>query len=112
LAIVNAKQYLPTDFESLGIYKKYYLLHEARKLNFRQLFDLVSMVYPYYSLEGKFKVCIRIRKGIINNSPRNIGHCWLKNKVYLEGYTKRREKSLDKRLFFGKIKCEDVGFIL
>jgi hypothetical protein len=103
---------LPNDFESLGIYKKYYLLHEARKLNFKQLFDLVSRVYPHYSLEGKFKVCIRIRKGIINNSTRNIGHCWLKNKVYLEGYTKWKEKPLDKKIFLGKIKFEDAVFIL
>ncbi|MDR0608448.1 MAG: hypothetical protein LBG52_09240 [Candidatus Peribacteria bacterium] len=111
MAIWNAKQHLPIGYESLGIYKKYHLLHEARNLHFKQLFDVVSIVYPHYSLEGRFKACIRIRKGIINNSTRNIGHCWLKNKVYLEGYAKLQGKALDKKLFLGKIKFEDVVFI-
>jgi hypothetical protein len=75
LAIWNAKQKLPEGMESLGMWKKYYLLYEARNLHFKQLFDLVSIIYPQYSLEGKFKTCIRIRKGNIHNTTRNIGHC-------------------------------------
>jgi hypothetical protein len=86
LAIWNAKQKLPEGYESLGIYKKYYLLYESMHLNFKQLFDLVSIVYPQYSLEGRFKACIRIKKGIIHNSNKQIGRSWMKNKVYLEGY--------------------------
>ena len=86
LAIWNAQQKLPEGYENLGMYKKYYLLHESLHLSFRQLFDLVSIAYPDYSLEGKFKACIRIKKGIVHNSSGLKGGVWMKNKVYLEGY--------------------------
>ena len=86
LAIWNAKQKLPEGYESLGMYKKYYLLYESLSLSFRQLFDLESTLYPELSLERKFKGVLRIKKGIIHNSPRQKGGSWVKNKVYLEGY--------------------------
>jgi hypothetical protein len=73
LAIWNAKQKLPEEYESLGIYKKYYLLYEARDLNFKQLFELESTLYPELSMERRFKAVLRIKKGIIHNSIRQIG---------------------------------------
>ncbi|GHV21287.1 hypothetical protein FACS189428_1470 [Clostridia bacterium] len=76
LAIYHAKQKLPAEYESLGIRKKYYLLHEAQNLTFKQLFDLASIVYPQYSLEGRFKVCVRMKKGIIHNGPQVKGIVW------------------------------------
>lgn len=112
LAIWNAKQKLPEGYESLGIYKKYYLLYESMHLNFKQLFDLVSIVYPQYSLEGRFKACIRIKKGIIHNSNKQIGRSWMKNKVYLEGYMWMREERIEKWMDVGKIKFRDLGFIV
>jgi hypothetical protein len=84
LAIWNAKQKLPEGYESLGMWKKYYLLHESQYLNFKQLFDLVSIVYPQYSVERKFRACIRIKKGVIHNSAKQKGCSWRKNKTYLE----------------------------
>lgn len=111
LAIWNAKQKLPENYESLGIYKKYYLLYESMGLNFRQLFDLVNVVYPNYSFEGKFKACIRIKKGIIHNSIRQKGWSWMKNKVYLEGYEGMFDKEIDQSMYLGKIKLKDSEFI-
>ncbi|MDR0860287.1 MAG: DUF1704 domain-containing protein [Candidatus Peribacteria bacterium] len=112
LAIWNAKQKLPTEYESLGIRKKYYLLHEAKNLNFKQLFDLASRVYPQYSLEGRFKVCVRMKKGIMHNGSQVKGIVWGKNKVYLEGYKKLEMlKGIDPRASLGKIKIDDLDFI-
>jgi hypothetical protein len=73
LAIWNAKQKLPEEYESLGIYKKYYLLYESMQLNFRQLFDLESTLYPELSLERRFKAVLRMKKGIIHHSIKQKG---------------------------------------
>jgi hypothetical protein len=67
LAIWNAKQKLPEGYESLGIYKQYYLLHSAKDLNFQQIYNLIRIFYPHHNLEKIFKTCIRVRKGIIHN---------------------------------------------
>lgn len=111
LAIWNAKQKLPEWYESFWIYKKYYLLHEAMHLNFKQLFDLAGIVYPHYSVEGKFKACIRIRKGLIHNSSKLKGYCWKKNKVYLEGYQKVKGSNIGKGVLLGKVKVADLVLI-
>ena len=111
LAIWNAKQKLPEGYESLGIYKKYYLLNEAEKLDFKQLFELASIVYPHYSTEGRFKICIRIKKGIIH-AKHIKGHSWRKNKVYLEGYHNASKiKNKEALIYQGKIRNSDLSFV-
>jgi len=80
-------------------------------LNFKQLFDLAGIVYPHYSVEGKFKACIRIRKGLIHNSSKLKGYCWKKNKVYLEGYQKVKGSNIGKGVLLGKVKVADLVLI-
>jgi hypothetical protein len=68
---LNARKKLPEEYESLGVWKKYYLLYEARNLNFKQLFDLETVLYPELSVERRFKACLRLKKGIVYHSQRN-----------------------------------------
>jgi hypothetical protein len=111
-AIWNAKQKLPEGYESLGIYRQYYLLHNAKELHFKQIYDLIHTLFPHYNLEKIFKTCIRVRKGIIHNGSHTKGIIRRKNKIYLEGYEKIKElKEIDKRLLLGKIKKDDLDFI-
>jgi hypothetical protein len=112
LAILNARKKLPEECESLGIYKQYYLLNIAKDLHFKQMYDLIHTLYPHYNLEKIFKTCIRVRKGVIYNGVHTKGIVWKKNKTYLEGYEKmKKAESIDKRLFLGKIKIDDLDFI-
>jgi hypothetical protein len=112
LAIWNAKQKLPEGYESLGVYKQYYLLNIAKELNFKQMYDLIHTLYPLYSIEKNFKTCIRVRKGVVHNGQHTKGIVRLKNKTYLEGYEMMKgEKEIDNALYLGKIKKSDLDFI-
>ena len=112
LAIWNARQKLPEEYEGLGMYKQYYLLNVARELSFKQIYDLIHTLYPHYNLEKIFKTCIRVRKGVVHNGSRTRGVVWRKNKIYLEGYEKiKKAETIDKKMFLGKIKIDDLDFI-
>lgn len=115
LAIYNASKHLPEEYEKNSMYKKYYLTKEAEKSDFKKLFDVINFIYPYRSIEWKFKTAIRIKKWIINTSEKKITG-FIKDKIYLEGYQKIQEeiknwKDIEK-LYKGKIKVEDLDFIL
>jgi hypothetical protein len=113
LAIWNAKQKLPEGYESLGIYKQYFMLNAAKDLNFKQICDLIHTLYPHYLIEKIFKTGIRARKGIIHNGSHTKGIIWRKNKVYLEGYEEMQKvEKVDKGMSLGKIKISDLDFMV
>ncbi len=115
LAIYNANKYLPEWYEKDSIYKKYYLTKESEKLDFKKLFELIRFLDSEKNIERCFKWVLRIKKGIIDNSIKHKWSCFIKDKIYLEGYQKIQEeiknwKNIEK-LYKGKIKTEDLGFI-
>lgn len=114
LAIWNANQVLPDDYEKISLYKKYMVTHELQKFSFSKAAEYIRFIYPDRSLEWIFKTIIRSKKGLINTE-----HVWtgyLKDKIYLDGFDK-----IDKRIQAGntpekmykwKIKIEDLHYII
>jgi hypothetical protein len=63
-------------------------------------------------MERRFKAVLRIKKGIIHNSIRQIGWFRMKNKVYLEGYQMFwRTNNINKNMYFGKVKEDHLHFL-
>ncbi len=115
-AIYNANQHLPEWYEKDSIYKKYYLSNEWSKLDFKKLYDLISFVYPYWSVEQKFKTVIRIKKWLIHTSTNGIWTSFLKDKIYLDWLEKIQNAISSwieiNNLYKGKIKIEDLDYII
>ncbi|AHB41343.1 hypothetical protein P148_SR1C00001G0552 [candidate division SR1 bacterium RAAC1_SR1_1] len=115
LAIWNASKFLPEEYEKDSIYKKYILINDGEKMDFKKLCETARFYYPERSNEGLFKTAIRIKRGLIDSSRIGKGTNAIQNKIYLEGYEKIKEifkngGEID-RLYKGKIKIEDLDFI-
>jgi len=115
LAIYNANKNLPSWYEKLSFYKKYFLLREAQKYSFAKLVDLVKFLYPEKRIEWIFNTILRMKKWIITTSVVNEWAIFMKEKVYLDWYVKIRdwvEKWWElKNMYKGKLKIEDLEFI-
>ncbi|MFZ2151224.1 MAG: tyrosine/phenylalanine carboxypeptidase domain-containing protein [Candidatus Absconditicoccaceae bacterium] len=117
LAIYNSFKHLPEGYNKLTMYKEYFLINEASKYGFHKLFDIAKFLYPRKeNLEKLFKAIVRIKRGIENTAIVDPGTVFYKDKVYLEGYLKikdRIEKGGDEsKLYKGKVKIEDLDFIV
>lgn len=116
LAIYNASKHLPEDYEKDSIYKKYCIIKEAEKLDFKKLFDFINFIYPYRSTERKFKTAIRIKKWLINTSQNWKWTCFNKDKIYLDWLEKIKKEINNwtdiNKLYKGKIKIEDLDYII
>ena len=116
LAVWNARQLVDDEEESLALYRKYYLLAEARSLSFSKMTELMYLLNPNRTLEWAFKSILRVKKGqILTETPTNT--CiWMKDKVYLDGFMKISKANLSElelqKLKKGKIKLEDQNFIV
>jgi len=55
LAIYNASKILPQEYEKESMYKKYYLVKEAEKYDFKKTFELLQFLYPEKETERLFK---------------------------------------------------------
>jgi len=113
LAIWNGNKVLPDDYEKISMHKKYVVTHELQKFSFSKAAEYMRFAYPTRSLEWLFKTIIRSKRWIINTEK--IWAWYLKDKIYLDGYTK-----IDKRIqtwvssedmYKGKIKIEDLYLI-
>lgn len=116
LAIYNSQQAIPDDLEKLTIYKKYYLLEQARNYSFLQMFDLVKFLYPGKPFEGCFKSIIRTKKWIEDTSIISKWSVYMKDKIYLDWYYKIKnfiENWWDiSKMYKWKIKLSDMDFII
>ena len=116
LAIYNAEKIWPEDFEKISMYKKYYLIKEAKNLDFIWLADLIRSIYKNRSHEWVFKTAIKLKKWVINTYMKDDWALYMKEKVYLDWYTKIKnfiEKWWDvTKMYNGKIKIEDLDFVL
>jgi hypothetical protein len=116
LAIYNATRILPEDYKKDSIYKKYFLVKEAENIDFKKLVHMIDFIYPNYSREFHFKTALRIKKWIIHTSIIHPGSVFFKDKVYLEWYEKIQQRieswNDDKKIYKGKIKIEDLKFII
>ncbi len=115
LAIYNANKNLPSKYEKLSIYKKYFLLREAQKYSFSKLVDLVKFLYPEKRIEWVFNTILRMKKWIMDTSVVNEWAVFMKEKVYLDGYVKIKdwvEKWWElENMYKGKLRLEDLDFI-
>jgi hypothetical protein len=115
LAIYNANKNLPSKYEKLSIYKKYFLLKEAQKYSFSKLVDLVKFLYPEKRIEWVFNTILRMKKWIIDTSVVNEWSIFMKEKVYLDWYVKIKdwvEKWGElEDMYKWKLKLEDLDFI-
>lgn len=115
LAIYNANKNLPSKYEKLSIYKKYFLLREAQKYSFSKLVDLVKFLYPEKRIEWVFNTILRMKKWIIDTSVVNEWSIFMKEKVYLDWYVKIKdwvEKWGElEDMYKWKLRLEDLDFI-
>lgn len=116
LAIYNAIQILPEEYEKDSIYKKYYLVKEAEKTDFKKLVNMIEFIYPQYSREFHFKTALRIKKWIIHTNKIHPGTVFFKDKIYLEGYKNIKNRIQDEKyndkIYKGKIKIDDLDYIV
>ena len=115
LAIYNASKYLPSGYEKLSFYKKYFLIKEAQKYSFAKLVDLVKFLYPEKKIEWVFNTILRLKKGIKDTSVTNEWAIFMKEKVYLDWYIKVKEWAEKwwevEEMYKGKFKVDDLKFI-
>ena len=113
LAIWNGNAVLPDDYEKISLHKKYVITHELPKFTFSKAAEFLRFTYPERSLEWLFKTIIRSKRGIINTD--RIGVWYLKDKIYLDGFSKIDKRiqtgNSPEKLYKWKCKIEDLDFI-
>ena len=78
--------------------------------------ELMYLLNPNRTLEWAFKSILRVKKGqILTETPTNT--CiWMKDKVYLDGFTKISKANLDdltlEKLKKAKIRLEDTNYLV
>lgn len=116
LAIYNASRILPEEYQKDSFYKKYFLIKEAEKTDFRKLVNMIEFIYPQHPREFHFKTALRIKKGIIHTNTINPGTVFFKDKIYLEWYEYIRSRieswSFNDNIYKGKCKINDLKYIL
>lgn len=115
LAIYNASKYLPEDYEKDSIYKKYILINDWGKMDFKRLCETARFYYPERSNEWLFKTAIRIKRWLIDTSKTGIWTNSTQNKIYLDGFEKIKKEIKEsdlENMYKGKIKIEDLDFIV
>jgi hypothetical protein len=85
-----------------------------RNHSFAKSFELIKASYPERSMEWCFKAIIRSKKWLVYTEKTGAGY-W-KDKIYLDWFNKINdwiEQGNDpKRLYKGKMKVEDLDFII
>lgn len=113
LAIWNGNQILSDEYEKISLYKKYLLTYEIQKFTFNKAAEYIRFIYPDRSLEWIFKTIIRSKRWIINTT--NIWIWYMKDKIYLDGFTTIKkwihENNNPEKIYKGKVKIEDLDFI-
>lgn len=113
------KSYIPT-YENRNIYKNYMYAHMAQELTFRQLADYIATqegedIYAN-KLLTLFNRTVKFKKWIQNTWFRHPWCCYLKDKVYLDGYIhikKYVEAGNDiEDLLIGKVKVSDLDYVV
>lgn len=116
LAVYNSMKLLPEEYNKILIFKEYFLINEWWNYNFSKMFDIIKFMYPMKDLEKAFKAVVRIKRWIENTSIVWEWTVFYKDKVYLEWYLKIKdwiEKWWDEsKLYKGKVKTEDLDFII
>lgn len=114
LAVYNSLKYYPTDLEKNAMYQKYYLCYISWKNSFSDLVDL-WFTFKWNNLIWIFKMISRFKRWIINTSIKNHWAIFMKDKIYLDWYSKiqdyiKNNQDLNK-LMIWKIKISDLEFI-
>nr|MDD3719765.1 DUF1704 domain-containing protein [Candidatus Gracilibacteria bacterium] len=114
LAVYNSLKYFPDAYEKNAMYQNYYMIDQAKELDFQELSELG------FKLKGNdyikvFKTITRFKKGIKDTSIKNHGAFFSKDKVYLDGYIQVRDWIEDggdvNKLMIGKVKIEDLDIV-
>ncbi len=116
LAIYNASNILPQEYEKDSIYKKYYLVREAQNYDFKRTFELIKFMYPEKEIESLFKWVLRIKKWIITTATVHPWTVFFKDKLYLEGYYTIKELidtgRFNDKIYKGKLKITDLDYVI
>lgn len=116
LAIYRSFAHLPKGYEKNAMYMKYYLLATVDTLSFSETIELLRSLYPEKPLESLFSDAVRLKRGITHAGTKWIPWTtYQKDKIYLDGYMRVKrwiENGGDQdKLFYGKIKIQDLGII-
>ena len=116
LAVYNSLKYLPEWYQKTWMYERYFLVSQAWKQDFKMLADIIRWFDPKRSLAKVFNLVLRVKKWVVNTSFIQPWAIYMKDKVYLDWYTKicdyLKTQDLDMELFkSGKIKIEDIEYI-
>lgn len=115
LAIYNASKVLPEEYEKISIYKEYFLTHQLQNSSFIKSFELCKFLYPNKSTEKLFKTALRNKRWLIH-TWENKWIWYMKDKIYLDGFTKIKywidDWNTDEKLYRGKIKIDDLDYIV
>ncbi len=108
LAINNAIKAMPKEHNNKNMYTNYFLLVEAQKHDFVKMFELSKFLFPSKNLDRIFSSVFRLKKWITNTSKIHKWAIFMKDKVYLDGYTKCKDIDIkSNNIKLGKIKIDD-----
>lgn len=114
LAVLNGNKVLPDDYEKISMQKKYVVTHDLTKFTFSKAAEFLRFIYPERSLEWLFKTIIRSKRWIIHTENTGIGY--FKDKIYLDGFTKVKQRidtgNDPEKMYKGKMKLEDLDYIV
>lgn len=123
LAIRYAEKILQQEFpeyHNINIYRNYNYLIHAQQLDFRNLACFINTTEKNNYTEKKyvalFNRTLKFKRWVQDTNIVHQGACYFKDKIYLDGYLHIKKYmqeggSLDK-LLIGKIKTQDIDFIL
>jgi len=110
----KVQEYFP-HFYNATMHRKYVFVDFSEKLSFFELTTLLKDIYPHKTLAWLFRSVTRLKRGCIDTSLVNQGTTLMKDKVYLDGYKKISDWTLEggdiAQLMIGKIKIEDLSLI-
>ncbi len=115
-AVYKSMEALPEQAQRKSVYNKYYFAAMAQKYSFSRLADIVKGIDPHKNLERIFKTAFRFKKWVKNTGFVDQGAVYLKDKIYLDGYSKINnyidEWNDIEDFMIWKIKIEDIDKIL
>ncbi len=114
LAVLEWNTKLPAEYVKKWMYYKYYLLDIAGKNDFAYIAGVYRSL-RWYTLRWAFQWTLRVKKWIQDTWLINPGSVYLKEKVYLDGYTDINNWIAwwgnKEDLMVGKVKVGDLDYV-
>lgn len=114
LAIYESSKYRPEGYEKPGMYERYFYTYHAKGKTFKEFVQLLRQSRYGESNYKLFKLALRVYKGIENTAKAWNGQLFMKDKVYLEGYTyvlNQEDILTSETIWLWKVKISDLAMI-